>query len=113
MLEVRGVDVRYGEATALRGVDLTVGDGEIVCIVGPNGAGKTTLAHAIAGMLPVASGSIGVDGRATSAGPAIAATWKLFRAASISASTSRSCGRTSWREAETRSNTSAKPALMK
>jgi branched-chain amino acid transport system ATP-binding protein len=58
MLEVRGVDVRYGEAVALREVDLTVGDGEIVCIVGPNGAGKTTLAHAIAGMLPVARGSV-------------------------------------------------------
>jgi branched-chain amino acid transport system ATP-binding protein len=58
MLEVRGIDVRYGEAQALWGVDLTVGDGEIVCIVGPNGAGKTTLAHAIAGMLPVAGGSV-------------------------------------------------------
>jgi branched-chain amino acid transport system ATP-binding protein len=58
MLEVRGIDVRYGEAQALWGVDLTVADGEIVCIVGPNGAGKTTLAHAIAGMLPVAAGSV-------------------------------------------------------
>jgi branched-chain amino acid transport system ATP-binding protein len=58
MLEVRGVDVRYGEAKALWAVDLGVGDGEIVCIVGPNGAGKTTLVHAIAGMLPVANGSV-------------------------------------------------------
>ena len=60
MLEVRGVDVFYGEAQALWGLDLDVGDGEIVCIVGPNGAGKTTLVQAIAGMLPVARGSVRV-----------------------------------------------------
>ena len=58
MLELRGVDVFYGEAQALFGLDLDVGDGEIVCIVGPNGAGKTTLVQAVAGMLPVRAGSV-------------------------------------------------------
>jgi len=58
MLEVRELDVRYGEARALRGIDLSVADGEVVCIVGSNGAGKTTLVHAIAGMLPISAGSI-------------------------------------------------------
>jgi branched-chain amino acid transport system ATP-binding protein len=60
VLEARGVDVFYGEAQALWSLDLDVADGEIVCIVGPNGAGKTTLVQAIAGMLPVARGSIRV-----------------------------------------------------
>ena len=58
MLETRGLDVFYGEAQALWGVDLDVGDDEVVCIVGPNGAGKTTLVHAIAGMLPISAGTV-------------------------------------------------------
>jgi branched-chain amino acid transport system ATP-binding protein len=62
MLELRGVDVFYGDAQALWEVDLDVADGEIVCIVGPNGAGKSTLVQAIAGLLPVRRGRIGVDG---------------------------------------------------
>jgi branched-chain amino acid transport system ATP-binding protein len=60
MLEVRGIDVFYGEAQALFGLDLDVADGEVICIVGPNGAGKTTLVQAVAGMLPVARGSVRV-----------------------------------------------------
>jgi len=70
VLEVRGVDVFYGEAQALFGVDLSVADGEVVCIVGPNGAGKTTLVHSIAGMLPIARGSVEVGGAAVAGQPA-------------------------------------------
>jgi branched-chain amino acid transport system ATP-binding protein len=70
MLEARGVDVFYGEAQALWGLDLDASDGEIVCIVGPNGAGKTTLVQAIAGMLPVARGSIRVGGANVAGQPA-------------------------------------------
>ena len=62
MLEVRGVDARYGDAQALWGVDLDVAAAETVCIVGPNGAGKTTLVQTIAGLHPTASGTITVDG---------------------------------------------------
>ncbi len=62
MLELRGVDVFYGDAQALWEVDLDVADGEIVCIVGPNGAGKSTLVQAVAGLLPVRRGRIVVDG---------------------------------------------------
>ena len=43
MLEVRGVDARYGDAQALWGVAIDVAAAETVCIIGPNGAGKTTL----------------------------------------------------------------------
>jgi len=63
MLEVRGIDVRYGAATALRGVSIDVAAGELVCVVGPNGAGKSTLINAIAGMHPVASGTLSFEGR--------------------------------------------------
>ena len=70
MLELRGVDVFYGEAQALWSLDLDVAEGEIVCIVGPNGAGKTTLVQAIAGMLPVARGSVRVGGSEVAGQPA-------------------------------------------
>ena len=62
MLDVRQLDVRYGEARALWGVDLRVDEGEVVCIVGSNGAGKTTLVQAIAGMLPITGGSVRIGG---------------------------------------------------
>ncbi len=62
MLEVRGVEARYGDAQALWGVDLDVGAAEMVCIVGPNGAGKTTLVQTIAGLHPTAAGTIRIDG---------------------------------------------------
>ena len=70
MLEVRGVDVFYGEAKALWSVDLSVADGEVVVIVGPNGAGKTTLVQAVAGMLPIARGTVEVGGTAVAGQPA-------------------------------------------
>jgi branched-chain amino acid transport system ATP-binding protein len=62
VLEVRGVEARYGDAQALWGVDLDVGAAELVCIVGPNGAGKTTLVQTIAGLHPAAAGTIRIDG---------------------------------------------------
>jgi branched-chain amino acid transport system ATP-binding protein len=63
LLEVSGLVVRYGAVTAVRGVDLTVGEGEIVSIVGPNGAGKTSLLSAIAGIVTPAAGRIVFAGR--------------------------------------------------
>src|SRR4030095_15350657 len=63
MLEVRHIEVKYGAATALRGVSIDVASGELVCVVGPNGAGKSTLINAVAGLHPVASGSLSFDGR--------------------------------------------------
>ena len=62
MLKVDDVVVRYGAATALDGVSLTVEQGEMVALVGPNGAGKSTLVNAISSIVPVASGSIAVGG---------------------------------------------------
>jgi branched-chain amino acid transport system ATP-binding protein len=61
ILEIRGLDVCYGEVRAVHGIDLSLGSGEIVTIIGPNGAGKTTTLNAIMGVLP-GSGSIRLDG---------------------------------------------------
>ena len=58
MLEVKNVSSGYGDVQVLRGVDLAVGQGEIVSIVGANGAGKTTLIRTIMGTLPVTQGEI-------------------------------------------------------
>jgi len=49
MLQARGLRKRFGTVEALRGVDLEVGQGEIVSLVGPNGAGKSTLIRIVSG----------------------------------------------------------------
>jgi branched-chain amino acid transport system ATP-binding protein len=61
-LEVRGLSAWYGEAQALREVDLTVGHGEVVTLVGRNGAGKTTLLRAVMGLHKHAGGTVELDG---------------------------------------------------
>jgi len=62
VLEVRGLDVSYGDARALESIDLDVAEGEVVCVVGPNGAGKSTLVNSLAGLHRSARGSIRMDG---------------------------------------------------
>ena len=63
VLDVRGLDVRYGAITAIHGVDLHIHAGEIVAIVGPNGAGKTSLLSAIAGLVKPVAGTISLAGK--------------------------------------------------
>jgi branched-chain amino acid transport system ATP-binding protein len=58
VLELRDVDVLYGRVQALRGVSLTVGDGEIVALIGSNGAGKTTTLRTISGLVRPAKGEV-------------------------------------------------------
>jgi branched-chain amino acid transport system ATP-binding protein len=62
LLALSGVDARYGQVQALRGVTLTVDEGEIVAILGANGAGKTTTLRAISGTVK-RSGTIDFAGR--------------------------------------------------
>ena len=50
LLEVRALEVHYGGIRAVKGVDLEVGDGELVCLIGANGAGKTSALKAICGL---------------------------------------------------------------
>jgi branched-chain amino acid transport system ATP-binding protein len=61
-LEVRGLDVRYGTVPAVRGLSLTVAQGEIVGLIGPNGAGKSSTLHAIIGAVPRAGGEVLLNG---------------------------------------------------
>jgi branched-chain amino acid transport system ATP-binding protein len=63
MLSVSELDLYYGDAQALDGVSLEVGDREIVAIVGANGAGKTSLIRAIVGMQRPDRGAIAFEGR--------------------------------------------------
>jgi len=62
MLEVEGLGSHYGRIPALRGIDLHVGEGELVALVGANGAGKTTLLRALSGVQPVSGGRVRFDG---------------------------------------------------
>jgi ABC-2 type transport system ATP-binding protein len=62
VLEVRGLVHRYGDHTALAGVDLTVKSGECVALLGPNGAGKTTLVRNVIGLIEGSADLIEVAG---------------------------------------------------
>jgi Fe-S cluster assembly ATP-binding protein len=64
VLEVRGLRAEAGGREVVRGVDLTVGEGEVHVVMGPNGSGKSTLAHALMGRpgTTVTAGSIRLDG---------------------------------------------------
>jgi len=62
MLEVRGLDCRYGKVSVLKGVSLEVGQGELVSLIGANGAGKTTTLRAISGLVPSVGGRIVFEG---------------------------------------------------
>jgi branched-chain amino acid transport system ATP-binding protein len=69
LLAVNDVTVRYGRLTALRGITLTIAEGEVLFVTGPNGAGKSTLLNAIAGVVPPISGSITIDGAEVTGAP--------------------------------------------
>ena len=64
MLEIAGLNVRYGAVEALRDVSIKVGPGGLVAILGANGAGKSTLLRTISGVVGAASGSIALLGKA-------------------------------------------------
>jgi len=58
LLEIKDLEVGYGDLIVLRGANLRIDRGEFVSVVGSNGSGKTTLLRAIAGLLPVRKGEI-------------------------------------------------------
>jgi branched-chain amino acid transport system ATP-binding protein len=68
LLELEGVEARYGPVQALRGISLDVAEGEIVAVLGANGAGKTTTLRAISGTVR-RSGSIKLAGKPLRSGP--------------------------------------------
>ena len=69
-LEIKDLRVHYGKIEAIKGISVTVNQGEIVTLIGANGAGKTTTLKTISGLRPVSSGSIVFDGEDISKLPA-------------------------------------------
>ena len=69
LLQLRDLVVRYGQAEALRGISLEVGEREIVAVVGANGAGKTTLLRTISGLVRPAGGAIDFGGQSIARSP--------------------------------------------
>ena len=63
MLRLSNLHVKYGLIPALRGLDMLVNAGEIVALIGANGAGKSTTLKAISGLVPLADGTIELNGR--------------------------------------------------
>jgi branched-chain amino acid transport system ATP-binding protein len=69
-LEIKDLHVFYGKIEAIKGVSVTVNQGEIVTLIGANGAGKTTMLKTVSGIRPVTSGQILFDGQDISKMPA-------------------------------------------
>src|SRR5262249_21921275 len=63
LLDLAGVEIAYGGIQAVKGIDLHVEKGELVCLIGANGAGKTTTLKGITGLQPVKAGTIRYDGQ--------------------------------------------------
>lgn len=62
-LQLRGIEKNFGPVRVIKGIDLTIEKGEFVVFVGPSGCGKSTLLRLIAGLEPISSGSLILDGR--------------------------------------------------
>jgi len=63
LLRIDGIEVGYGDLTAVRDVSLEVREGQVVALIGANGAGKTTTLRALSGLLPLRRGRIELDGQ--------------------------------------------------
>jgi branched-chain amino acid transport system ATP-binding protein len=70
MLEIKDLNVYYGVIHALKGISLTVNEGEIVTLIGANGAGKTTTLRTISGLIKPSKGSIILEGKDITGMPA-------------------------------------------
>src|ERR1700737_1851397 len=69
-VELSGISKRFGPTEVLRGIDLTVGRGELVCLLGPSGCGKTTLLRILAGLVQPDTGRVRIRGRDVTSMPA-------------------------------------------
>ncbi len=70
LLELKALKVAYGGIQAVKGIDLSVAEGELVCLIGANGAGKTTTLKGITGLQPIKSGKIHYAGADITGKPA-------------------------------------------
>jgi branched-chain amino acid transport system ATP-binding protein len=70
LLELDKLEVAYGGIHAVKGIDLIVRQGELVCLIGANGAGKTTTLKGITGLQPVSAGKVVYEGNDVTGNPA-------------------------------------------
>ena len=70
LLELSKLEVAYGGIQAVKGIDLHVDQGELVCLIGANGAGKTTTLKGITGLQPVSGGTVRYEGEDVTGAPA-------------------------------------------
>lgn len=70
MLEIKNIDVFYGDLQVIWDVSFSVSEGEVVALIGANGAGKSTILRTISGLVPLKSGEIVFDGQAVNRLPA-------------------------------------------
>jgi len=61
-LELQNINIHYGDFHAVKGIDITIGDGEIVTLLGPSGCGKTSILRAIAGFITPSEGKVILEG---------------------------------------------------
>jgi branched-chain amino acid transport system ATP-binding protein len=93
LLKIEHLEVRYGDLIGVADVSLEVPKGSVVALLGSNGAGKTTTLNAIAGIVPVAAGTVSFDGQSIGGQPAHAIVrkglalspegWRLFTQQSV------------------------------
>ncbi len=69
LLQVKNLQVSYGGIQAVKGIDFSIGKGELVTLIGANGAGKTTTLRTLVGMVKRSGGSIEFDGKETAGIP--------------------------------------------
>jgi osmoprotectant transport system ATP-binding protein len=62
MIEFRGIEMRYGETAAIRGLTLSIPSGKVTALIGPSGCGKSTLLRLILGLIVPTAGEVSVDG---------------------------------------------------
>ena len=63
MIKLQGICKRFGDLEVLKGVDIDIGKGEVVCILGPSGSGKSTLLRCVNLLEPPEQGEIFIEGR--------------------------------------------------
>src|SRR2546426_129666 len=72
LLEARGLEVHYGGIRAVKGIDLAVDEGELVCLIGANGAGKTSTLKAICRLIPSRAATLRYRGEDIATSPGLA-----------------------------------------
>jgi polar amino acid transport system ATP-binding protein len=80
MVSLRGVHKRFGKLEVLRGVDIEIGRGEVVCVLGPSGSGKSTLLRCVNLLEPPEEGEVFIEGHDICKGPGSGAgeqSWEL------------------------------------